>query len=308
MKGKLSAIGVVAVLLMSLSGCMQTEEQNGGTTEAQMSLTEIRVGDIPTEDFSHVNVTFSEIRLHKSGNDSGWINITTDPTTVDLIYLHLNNITEQLGIEEIEIGNYTKLWIVVDNATGVLKDSNETVNFAVPSGILKIQHLFDIRKGNNTIEVDIDLDNSIVEIGQGAAYKLLPAIGALRVKYANGTTTHIRNKTKLKDITENRPPAIDVVANGSRGKPVRVDVNETITFNATETIDIEGDNISYYWDFDDGTNATGIVVTHSYNQSGNYWVVLTVSDGTDEAIEQIEIHVQVKQSGGQGNGNGQGGS
>jgi|GEM_PF-4149592 len=51
---------------------------------------------MPTEDFSHVNVTFSEIKLHS--NESGLVSIPLETTTVDLIYLHMNNLTEQLGI------------------------------------------------------------------------------------------------------------------------------------------------------------------------------------------------------------------
>lgn len=65
-----------------------------------------------------------------------------------------------MGIAEIEIGNYTKLWIVVENATGVLKATNETINFEVPSGTLKIQQLFKLQEGDNTITVDINLDNN----------------------------------------------------------------------------------------------------------------------------------------------------
>ena len=248
---------------------------------------------MPTDDFTHINVTFSEVNLHS--NETGWVSFVSDPKTVDLLYLHRNNLTEDLGLEEIELGNYTKLWIVVDNATGVLTATNETVYFDVPSGTLKIQHLFDIREGNNTITVDIDLNNSILV--RGDTYKILPVISALRVQHANGSTEHVRNKTKLKDMVENRAPAVDVVANGSRGKPISVSVNETITFNASGTYDVDEDNVTYSWDFGDDTNATGAVVTHSYENQGSYWVTLTVSDGELEATEQI--HVTVK--GGQGN-------
>jgi len=290
MKTEIVLVCAAVALIVLASGCVEQ------VAVVKTSLTEIRVGDMPTEDFSHINVTFSEVKLHKSGNDSGWVTITMNQTTVDLISLHINNLTEQLGIAEIEVGNYTKLWIVVDNATGVLNATNETVYFDVPSDTLKIQHLFDVREGNNTITVDIDLDNSVLV--RGDKYKLLPVIGALRVQHANGTLSHVRDRDKLKNKTENRAPAIDVVANGTRGKPVKVSVGENITFNATGTYDVEGDNITYSWDFDDGTNATGAVVTHSYAETGSYWVILVVSDGVLEATQQI--HVTVSQHGGQG--------
>lgn len=278
MKMKIFVVCAATVLFVIASGCIQVQdEEKNGEVGSKMSFTEIRVSDMPTDDFSHINITFSEIKLHKSGNDSGWVNISMDNTTVDLLYLHINNLTEQLGIAEIEIGNYTKLWIVVENATGVLEATNETINFEIPSGILKIQQLFKLLEGNNTITVDINLDNSI--LAHGDKYKILPVVS--RIQH------HHENKLKFSE------DEIDVEEEGSRGKPIKAPVGENLTFNATDTFDVAGDDINYSWDFGDGSNGTGAVVVHSYDEKGSYWVELTVNDGDQEFIKYI--HVTVKQ-------------
>ncbi len=289
MKMKIFVVCAVVVLLVFTSGCVEQEEVGVKT-----SLTGIRIGDMPTKDFSHINVTFSEIKLHKSGNNSGWVNFSMESISVDLIYLHLNNLTEKLAEMEIDVGNYTKLWITVDNVTGVLNETNETVYFDVPSKTLKIQQMFKIQEGNNTITVDIDLNSSILKYGGGEKYKLLPVISRLEHHHEHKLQFRENNKNKLKNMVENRPPVIDVVTNGSRGKPITVSIGQNISFNATETFDIDGDSITYYWDFDDGTNATGLVVNHSYDKQGSYWVVLIASDNETDATETIEIHVTVK--------------
>lgn len=286
MNTKIGAFIAIAAFCILISGCV--EEQVGVKT----ALTDIRIGDMPTDEFRHVNITFSEIKLHKSGNDSGWINITSEPKTVDLLYLHVNNLNESLGIAEINVGNYTKLWIVVDNATGVLNETNETINFTVPSNILKIQQLFKIDKGNNTIFIDIDLNNSILKYGGGEEYKLLPVISRLSHRHEHQWKIREHNKSKLKNMTENRPPVIEIEINGSRGKHVTVSVGENITFNASDTYDADDDELIFTWDFGDETNGTGPIVTHNYSEKGTYHVTLTVSDGELEDDEKITVTVR----------------
>ncbi|MDD3493628.1 MAG: PKD domain-containing protein [Candidatus Thermoplasmatota archaeon] len=276
-----------------LAGCL---DQNAA--EAKTSMVEIRVGDMPTQDFTSINVTFSEVKLYS--NHTGWLSIATEPTTIDLLYLHMNNLTQQLGLTEVEVGNYSKLWIVVDNASGVLRDTNQTVYFDVPSGTLKIQHLFVLQEGNHTITVDIDLDNSV--FARGDMYKLLPVISSLNVSYANGTQIHIRDRDRIRNMTENRPPAIDIVVNGSRGNHLSVWVNQTVVFNASGTFDIDSDTLTYHWDFDEGTVADTPVVEQTFTEKGTYQVTLTVSDGQLEATDRLTVTVKDPANPGGNNG------
>jgi len=63
-------------------------------------------------------------------------------------------------------------------------------------------------------------------------------------------------------------------------------INETITFNATESYDPDGVIVNYSWDFGDGNTATGVTVSHAYADNGLYLVTLTVTDNdgaTDSA-------------------------
>jgi hypothetical protein len=153
-----------------------------------MSFTTIVISDAPSENFSYINVTFSEVKIHKSGddNDSGWKIFNSDPKTIDLLYLHEQNLTAVLGVQNISVGTYTKLWIVVDSATGVLKDTGGNITFGVPSGTLKVQQSFEITEGNNTIDVEIDLDRSILYNTNGGVYKLRPQLGKLTIKRDDG--------------------------------------------------------------------------------------------------------------------------
>lgn len=65
-------------------------------------------------------------------------------------------------------------------------------------------------------------------------------------------------------------PVINIIGNNT--------TNETITFDGSSCFDPNKLIISYYWDFGDGENSSGITVFHVYNNSGNYTVTLTVAD------------------------------
>lgn len=86
-------------------------------------------------------------------------------------------------------------------------------------------------------------------------------------------------------VVQNRPP----VASFTESAEI-VDTNVVIHFNASESYDPDGSIVSYYWDFGDGTNATGMIVNHTYPDNGNYTVKLTVTD--DDGASAIATDVK----------------
>jgi parallel beta-helix repeat protein len=60
--------------------------------------------------------------------------------------------------------------------------------------------------------------------------------------------------------------------------PTDIFANQKVTFDASSSYDTDGAITKYDWDFSDGTNGTGVIVTHSYTAPGKYNVVLTVTD------------------------------
>jgi PKD repeat protein len=73
-------------------------------------------------------------------------------------------------------------------------------------------------------------------------------------------------------ILDATPPLAD-----AGQKLITVDVGKTVVLNASASSDNVG-IASYEWDFGDGTTGAGIIVTHIYNEPGNYTVTLSVND------------------------------
>ncbi|BFT74527.1 hypothetical protein PAENIP36_59690 [Paenibacillus sp. P36] len=54
----------------------------------------------------------------------------------------------------------------------------------------------------------------------------------------------------------------------------------TVNFDTTGTTDLDGDTISFAWNFGDGTTSQDANPSHTYSVNGNYDVTLTVTNGT----------------------------
>ena len=60
--------------------------------------------------------------------------------------------------------------------------------------------------------------------------------------------------------------------------PENPTVGQWIIFTASSSYDLDGNIVSYEWDFADGNNASGVSPVHTYSQTGLYNVTLTVTD------------------------------
>lgn len=69
-------------------------------------------------------------------------------------------------------------------------------------------------------------------------------------------------------------------------------LNESVTFDATESLDPDGSIVSYEWDFGDGTTdtTTDPITEHTYESGGEKTVTLRVTDDDGASHEEISVH------------------
>jgi chitodextrinase len=82
------------------------------------------------------------------------------------------------------------------------------------------------------------------------------------------------NRWAVFEFTCNRPPVADA------GGPYSAQEGAPVVFDGSASSDPDGDELTYSWDFGDGTTGTGVAPTHVYADNGTYNVSLTVNDGT----------------------------
>jgi cytochrome c len=81
--------------------------------------------------------------------------------------------------------------------------------------------------------------------------------------------------------------------NATRTPADSVKTGEAIAFNSGAS-DLDGDTLTYAWDFGDGTSSTTANPTHAFSTVGDYAVKLTVSDGrfTKTATLPVTVHAE----------------
>ncbi len=83
----------------------------------------------------------------------------------------------------------------------------------------------------------------------------------------------------------NTPPQITSPAAASQGSAT---LGNPLNFSAAAT-DANGDQLSYLWDFGDGSQGTGATTSHVYSTAGIFTVTVTISDGAASVTSSMLI-------------------
>ncbi len=83
------------------------------------------------------------------------------------------------------------------------------------------------------------------------------------------------------------PPVIHALGaeNAMQGRSIR--------FDASQSQDVDGDVLTFHWDFGDGTVKTGVLAYHTYDTPGDFTVTLTASDGERQTSSTMVVSVAV---------------
>lgn len=88
--------------------------------------------------------------------------------------------------------------------------------------------------------------------------------------------------------TPNNPPQISATVSPNTGT-----IPLTTEFDASQSSDPDGDELSFYWDFGNGQSSSEAVASQSYTEAGVYTVTLTLTDSHQaSATQQFTISAQ----------------
>jgi Ca2+-binding RTX toxin-like protein len=76
------------------------------------------------------------------------------------------------------------------------------------------------------------------------------------------------------------------------GPTTTVSVGSTVQFDASGSHALDGDPLTYTWDFGDGASGSGLQTTHVYTAAGVYTAAVSVSDGSAVTIASETVTVE----------------
>ncbi len=97
------------------------------------------------------------------------------------------------------------------------------------------------------------------------------------------------------NVTSGATTNMAPIANAGPDQTLTVGSDSVVEFSAEESRDPDNDELTYFWDFGDGSFGFGSQISHEYKVAGTYEVTLTVWDG--EYSDKDICLIQMKDSG-----------
>ncbi|MGM0587918.1 MAG: PKD domain-containing protein [Bacteroidota bacterium] len=149
-----------------------------------------------------------------------------------------------------------------------------------------------VREQDSTL-VDIYIGDNEISYAQAQQHKFrFPGVYTMRVVVNDGSGKPEGDETVRQTLKVNGPPEIYAEV------PQKITIgaaNDFARFDASNTFDPNGDIISYYWNFGDGSQQAGKIVQHEYTEPGTYTVTIRAVDSANLrcSVAEKEFTVEV---------------
>lgn len=162
----------------------------------------------------------------------------------------------------VTVGNPPPTIVILSPANMIYDSVPINLTFTLSKETVWIGYTLD---GQTNVTID---GNTTISPSDGSHYVII---------YANDTIGQTSSSSAIYFTVDTTPP-VTKFSSVIDARIIFGTYKWNVTFNASESYDATTEIINYHWDFGDGTNGIGKVVTHLYRNPGTYNVTLTVKD------------------------------
>jgi parallel beta-helix repeat protein len=252
-------------------------------------------------------------------------------------FLHHNNFMNNKGSSQAldhgtnniwntdEEGNYWSNWTTPDNNENGIVDIPKNIPGTGNSKdffpLISPVNITNLKPVSNAGPDQKGIINQIIQFNGSGSYDIYEDFLMFKWDFGDGTTSgwqtdcdsshsyqSVGNYTVKLTVSDHSLTDFDTcviliinqapVANA--GLNQNATVNKIVNFTGSSSFDPDGDPLSFNWNFDDGTTSgwqSDPNSSHTYTSIGNYFVTLTVSDGS---LQDVDVCIIMVSSGGSG--------
>jgi len=142
---------------------------------AKAGTLDIKVTDAPVEDLSSLNITVDQFEVRQQETDQ-WINVTITSGQVTFDLVKLRNVTQDVALDQMTPGNYTKIRMHVLSAVAQI-NGGDVITVRFPPDKLDIIVHFEVKAGQTT-SVILDIQVDTIKIAENPEHNATPVIKA----------------------------------------------------------------------------------------------------------------------------------
>ncbi len=156
------ALGIILVFIIIAAIFASGLVQFPGTNKQTFGTLQVSITDAPV-DLANLNVTVNGLAVNSADNNT-WIQLkfSNDGTEVYFDLLALHNVTKDLSITQLPVGNYSKIRLDIKTANATYTDGT-TTDLTVPPGHIDVIVSFQIKENQETkLLIDMQADTTAI--------------------------------------------------------------------------------------------------------------------------------------------------
>jgi PKD repeat protein len=178
--------------------------------------------------------------------------------------------------------------IVIDSSWGSLNEKGEKIALKDSDGNIIESFTYFPCPENSLERINPELKDYSADNWRETAVETPGKENSVYLISKNSETNESGNEENLEN-EDNQEKNRALIADA--GGDMEIFVNQEIEFDASDSSDSDGGEISFSWDFGDGKNGQGINPIHFYNTAGEFKVILTVNDGDLSSTDSLIVKV-----------------
>ncbi len=210
-------------------------------------------------------------------------NIETIPASADTLcqytqppapFITISKVVDKVSAAPLDYLNYT----IYYNNTGSVTANNVMITENLPPGLVYLSAIPPPNIGNNTWNLGSLTQGSggIITIN----FQIEPGLVNGTILTNQVICNYDPGNMQTQDWTNTTLIVLPNISPIAIARPdyQEVETVDDVILEGNLSYDLDGDIVSYLWDFGDGTFGTGIFASHQYLALGNYTITLTVID------------------------------